>query len=127
MGRTKETELNGIARWYQARLRADDCVAPCDDDFAARYPSLLSMLVNNRIAEDRAVDGARLTVSVNVGDWEMSLWCPGIGTGTKVHSKTFLGGLEALERGLLDGTLPLEVNKKKPPKIRELKKPKEKT
>jgi hypothetical protein len=127
MGRKESVVLNGLAGVYKARQLADSCRAPCDDEFAQRYPSLLSILVNNLVDDDHAVDNARLSISVSGGDWEIGLGCSALNAFGTIHAKTFLGGLEALESQLSSLTFAWVFNRKKQPKLREVKKKKEKT
>jgi hypothetical protein len=128
MGKSaSQAPLNGVAALYHARQKAQDGAWPDDKEFSERWPSLFSIMCNNRLDPKHWTDPARLSISNSCGDWLIGLSVPGLAAFTQVMARTVNAGLDALEKGLFDGTVQWTFNLKRPAKVRKVEEPKNQT
>jgi hypothetical protein len=115
----KSPEVNGLADVYALRRKAERGVVPCDEGFRKQYPSLFSVLTNNRLDDKHWTEPARLSLQNDHGDWAVGLAAPGLGGFTSVLAPTLEAGLALLDEGLCLGTLHWRFNLKRSGKARK--------
>jgi hypothetical protein len=124
VAKDKVSELNGVAKLYEARQLAEKGIAPSDPEFRDRWPNLFSILTCCKVTEDRVIDPPSLRLSNSSGDWCVSLAVGGIQAYGEVMVKTFAEAFDAVERALVGGMPFWKHNLRKPTKDRPLKKQK---
>lgn len=121
MPRQKEVELNGVAALYHARQLAERGISPSDAEFEQLYPTLFSILTNNRIEADKVIDPPSLMLRNSSGDWCLGISIPSLGFYGELMFKTHAEALPGVELALASGRFPWKINLKKGVKTRSLK------
>lgn len=116
--------LNGLAKLAKERRDADLGQAPADPEFERKYPTLFSLLTNNRVDEGKMVDMPSLRIQNNAGDWCFALSVTGLHMYGEQLYASIEAGFKGVDQALAGGTFPWKVRLNKSPRIRDVVKPK---
>lgn len=118
MAKQNGRPLGLLERFFRARQKADQGIAPVDDAFRDQYPNVWDLLTSNKADEDKVCDPAKLEISNSAGDWLVVVRVPAFSCWAELMVATFAEVLPRLEQELASGKIKMRYNLKRKAKTR---------
>lgn len=89
-----------LEKLVQGRIKGSLHQLPDDESARSAWPDLWEWMTSTDAGEDHIKEPARLTVTLGIGEWSVSLTDESLGVSLSATSRTLQGTFEALQLAL---------------------------